>query len=554
MHPLLDLPPSDEVVSLTTNNMNPASSYAVSVYAIALPHDAAEQVAEAAMTAGIGLRQYATLESLMDAASSAAVGCVLLSSDKHATQIGAAINQLKLYFQTMPIVVLHKSDSNDAVVDLMQRGAFSVIGGTVSHEQLVDTLATATELSVRSQSTVDEGRESSLRMRQATGKELEVLTLIMAGKKNKEISAALGITVRAVEDRRFRLMKKVGVESVAELVATAVQARYYEQGFSSGGSGPQQAGPRNCLKGIEVWKPDETESQLSLAQGSYRDAAVFSDASRGITFRKGEGLPGMIWESESSVFLRELITTEFVRTQIASAVGMTTAIGFPVFEKGRVQSIVLLLMDTRYQSKAAFESWKYDATSGGLKLDGGTYINCERLRRLTEFISFPLGQGLPGVAAEQRRPCAGARFAEDPAAVRGVALAAERLIAGVAIPLTDSRTEIDGVFVVFNAESSPLFSVQQIWKPSADRTRLILTSEYIGGVSSLATQMQTTSAMPDKGIVDEAWHTRSPVLYTSASDAALEIASSLPGTRLTTGIAIPTIVDGDVVAITVLAD
>jgi len=234
MHPLIDLPPSTDVVSLVSNNMNPTSSYDVSVYAIGLPDIATERVSEAAMTVGIGLRPYATLESLLDSASSAAVGCVLLSSDWHATQIGAAINQLRVYFQTMPIIVLHSTESHDAVVELMQRGAFSVIGKTFSHDKLVDTLATATEVSVRSQSAVDEGREASLRMRQATGKELEVLRLIMVGKKNKEISASLGITVRAVEDRRFRLMKKVGVDSVAELVATAVQARYYEQGFSSG--------------------------------------------------------------------------------------------------------------------------------------------------------------------------------------------------------------------------------------------------------------------------------------------------------------------------------
>ncbi len=554
MHPLLDLPPSSDVVSLASKNMNTSPSYAVSVYAIGLPYDMTEQVSEAATTVGIGLREYATPESLMDSASSAAVGCILLSSDWHATQVGAAINQLKLYFQTMPIVVLHHTDSHDDVVDLMQRGAFSVVSKLVSHDQLVETLATAVEVSVRSQTTVDEGRDSSLRMRQATWKELEVLTLIMEGRKNKEISAALGITVRAVEDRRFRLMKKVGVDSVAELVATAVRARYYEQGFTAGGGGLQQAGPRNCLKGIEIWKPDETDSQLHLHQSSYRDAAVFSDASRSMTFKRGEGLPGMIWESRAPAFLCELITTEFARAQIASAAGMTTAIGFPVFARGRVQSIVVLLMDTRYQSRAALESWKFDRVAAGLKLAGGTYVNCERLRRLTEFMTYPLGQGLPGRAAEQRRPCAAARFAEDPAAIRGVALSAERLTAGVAIPLTDSGSDVDDVFVVFNAESAPLFSVQQIWKTAGGGSRLVLTSEHIGGVSSLVTQMQNASAIPAKGIVDEAWKTAAPVVYDAAIDPALEIASSLPDTRLTTGIAIPTIVDGNVVAVTVLAD
>ena len=46
----------------------------------------------------------------------------------------------------------------------------------------------------------------------------EVLDLIAAGKTNREMADALGLCVRAVEDRRARLMKKVNAGSVAELV------------------------------------------------------------------------------------------------------------------------------------------------------------------------------------------------------------------------------------------------------------------------------------------------------------------------------------------------
>ena len=153
------------------------------------------------------------------------MGCVLLWSDKETTQTAAVINQLKAWFQSMPVIVLHDSDRESTIVALMQAGAFSVHGCLVTHDELVETITSATDLSLRSQGTVDEGRDAAARMKHATEKELEVLDLIMAGRKNREIAAALGITVRAVEDRRFRLMKKVQVESVAELVATAVQAR-----------------------------------------------------------------------------------------------------------------------------------------------------------------------------------------------------------------------------------------------------------------------------------------------------------------------------------------
>ncbi len=53
-------------------------------------------------------------------------------------------------------------------------------------------------------------------------RKLEVLDLVMAGKKNKDIADQLGITIRAVEDRRIRLMKKLQVDSLAELVELAI--------------------------------------------------------------------------------------------------------------------------------------------------------------------------------------------------------------------------------------------------------------------------------------------------------------------------------------------
>lgn len=48
--------------------------------------------------------------------------------------------------------------------------------------------------------------------------EREVLDMILAGMYNKEMAVQLGISVRTVEDRRARMMKKMKAESVVELV------------------------------------------------------------------------------------------------------------------------------------------------------------------------------------------------------------------------------------------------------------------------------------------------------------------------------------------------
>ncbi|MEQ9411960.1 MAG: LuxR C-terminal-related transcriptional regulator [Fuerstiella sp.] len=531
-----------------------ASSTSVTVYAVALPPQATIPVLDAAEVAGYGFRQYPTVDSLLESASPSATGCVLLACGSDAAQNAAVIARMKLHFYSIPLIVLLDSNSADNAVDLMQQGAFSVLPQPFEHHKLLHTITAAVEFSESSQSAIDSSRAACLRMQEATEKELEVLRLIMDGRKNKEIAAELGITVRAVEDRRFRLMKKVGVDSVAELVALAVTAQYYQQGLTFGsprnGSLPDI---RRCVKGIEVWVPNEDETHLQLFQSCYRDAAAFQEASRGLTFRRGEGLPGRVWESRTPAFLRELITTDFVRSREASVVGMTTAVGLPVFCEGRVQSVVLILLDTRNQTKAVFESWRLDPQSSALRLSGGTYINCERLRRLSEFIHLPVGEGLAGFAAEQGRPHIGARFSEDAIAVRGLALAAENFVSSIALPLTDSGAVISDVFLLLNSEQTPVFSLLQIWKPTPDQSAMTLAGEYVDGIPSLTSQTSVISRADDHSIAGQAWTQRSPIIVDNGTAAQAIVRSPrVPAPGF--GIAIPTIVGGKVVAVTVMAN
>jgi len=56
-----------------------------------------------------------------------------------------------------------------------------------------------------------------------TPRELEVIQLLAEGKSNKEIAAALGITVRTVETHRGKIMLKLGVHSLAELIHYAIR-------------------------------------------------------------------------------------------------------------------------------------------------------------------------------------------------------------------------------------------------------------------------------------------------------------------------------------------
>jgi FixJ family two-component response regulator len=55
-----------------------------------------------------------------------------------------------------------------------------------------------------------------------TPREREVMALIVEGRANKVVGAELGMSVRTVEVHRARIMEKMAVRSLAELVRAAM--------------------------------------------------------------------------------------------------------------------------------------------------------------------------------------------------------------------------------------------------------------------------------------------------------------------------------------------
>lgn len=53
-------------------------------------------------------------------------------------------------------------------------------------------------------------------------REIEIIRLLAEGKSNKEVAGQLGITVRTVETHRSKIMLKLGLHSLAELIRYAI--------------------------------------------------------------------------------------------------------------------------------------------------------------------------------------------------------------------------------------------------------------------------------------------------------------------------------------------
>lgn len=88
--------------------------------------------------------------------------------------------------------------------------------------QVCAAIETAFALEERRIQRDDGRRRDSEKLGRLTAREREVLELAAQGLHAKEIAAALGISPRTVEVHKTRLMEKLGVRNVAELVRFAI--------------------------------------------------------------------------------------------------------------------------------------------------------------------------------------------------------------------------------------------------------------------------------------------------------------------------------------------
>ena len=175
-------------------------------------------IASAGNLLGRPVKAFASAADFLAAYDSSRPGCLVLDL-KMPGMTGIELQQ-RLVDDGIPLPVIIVSGHADVriAVDVMTRGAITLLEKPFRLEELLAQLRKALELDEKNRQRAKEQAEADAKLAGLTAKEREVLEAIAAGKTNREIAEELGLSLRAVEDRRARLMKKVQAKTVAELV------------------------------------------------------------------------------------------------------------------------------------------------------------------------------------------------------------------------------------------------------------------------------------------------------------------------------------------------
>jgi len=170
-------------------------------------------------SAGMQCIAYACAEDFLKEATAQESGCVLTDvrlPHMSGVELQAALTELGF---RLPIIFLTAYGDIATSVQTMRAGAFDFLEKPVDSTTLLDRLRAALETDARRCYADGEKRQRRARLEGLTTREREVLTLVVSGSSNKEIAKALGISHRTIEVYRSRMMQKLQVGTLLQLVS-----------------------------------------------------------------------------------------------------------------------------------------------------------------------------------------------------------------------------------------------------------------------------------------------------------------------------------------------
>ncbi|MDD2741938.1 MAG: response regulator transcription factor [Rhodocyclaceae bacterium] len=161
---------------------------------------------------------FESAEAFLRARSDAMRGCIVLDV-RMPEMSGLELHEkLDALGSQLPIIFITGHGDVPMAVAALQRGACDFIEKPFRNEDLLSRVSRALE--VDSQLAARQQRNSTIshRLAQLTQREREVMQLVVAGKLNKQVADQLDISMKTVEAHRARVMDKMGVRTLAELV------------------------------------------------------------------------------------------------------------------------------------------------------------------------------------------------------------------------------------------------------------------------------------------------------------------------------------------------
>lgn len=175
-------------------------------------------------TVGFNVEAFSSAQDFLKHRQKDQNGCILLDvrmPGMSGLDMQKKMNKSKY---NLPVVFITGHGDVPMSVQAMKKGAVNFLTKPVDKQNLLNAIKEAIKINRQKRIQRDNVRTIRNRLKKLTSREHEVFLLVITGMLNKQISSKLGISEKTVKIHRGRVMKKMQVASVANLVYLAQQA------------------------------------------------------------------------------------------------------------------------------------------------------------------------------------------------------------------------------------------------------------------------------------------------------------------------------------------
>jgi FixJ family two-component response regulator len=172
---------------------------------------------------GCDVKAFAAGGPFLEWAGSKSVDCVLLDLRMQGLtglDVQAALARRGLDY---PVIMLTAHGDVATTRAALKAGAFDFIEKPFDDAVLLGTIRSANEASAAKRSVAERDARFARDLERLTPREREVLDHVLAGRHNREIAALLAISPRTIEVYKARIMDKLNVERLPDLIRLALE-------------------------------------------------------------------------------------------------------------------------------------------------------------------------------------------------------------------------------------------------------------------------------------------------------------------------------------------
>lgn len=190
----------------------------------------------ASLSRALGLRGYKvqtfdSAKAFLEEYSDARAGCLLLDYGMPGMDGLQLQKHLRNKGSRLPVIFITGHGGVPESVEAMKMGAVDFLEKPFKQSVLIERIEAALQTDAQRRAATRQASGVLARFQSLTDREREIALMMTTNpgqNSSKEIARQLGISPRTVDHHRARILEKMGVGSVAELVETSLKAGLFD--------------------------------------------------------------------------------------------------------------------------------------------------------------------------------------------------------------------------------------------------------------------------------------------------------------------------------------